>query len=95
MLILASVLVRAPLLGPGETLAGHPLGALAVAVGAPAAAGESLLARYQRRAGFRPTPHALWAGVTVGTLGARTRIELGEPAPWLTCLLYTSPSPRD
>jgi thiopeptide-type bacteriocin biosynthesis protein len=35
--------------------------------------------RYRRRAAFRPTPHGLWAGVLMGTLGAKTRIDTGAP----------------
>src|SRR5204863_7997434 len=32
---------------------------------------------------FRPTPSGLWAGVGVGRLGPRTRIDTGQPAPHL------------
>ncbi len=46
--------------------------ALAVGRVAPAAR-----ASYARRAAFRATPHGLWAGVGLGTLGERTRARTG------------------
>src|SRR5216110_1243112 len=47
------------------------------------AAARAALDRYARRAAFRPTPSGLWAGVGVGRLGPRTRIDTGQPAPHL------------
>ncbi len=41
------------------------------------------LDRYRRRAAFRPTPHGLWAGVGLGALAPRSRIDTGAPSPHL------------
>lgn len=43
------------------------------------AAANEALGRYARRAAFRPTPHALWAGVGIGRLAGRTHIRTGVP----------------
>jgi thiopeptide-type bacteriocin biosynthesis protein len=91
--LVSRFLLRAPLLPvraarrPVEALRTHPLGADAVALasadlaaalerGGPAA--TAALARYGRRASFRPTPHGLLAGVGVGSLGARTSLSTAE-----------------
>jgi lantibiotic biosynthesis protein len=85
-------LLRAPLLPAGEgtpeALRAHPLGTLAVELASPdlaqaleaGRAGDRALARYARRAAFRPTPHGLLAGVTVGKLAAGTEIATGSDA---------------
>ncbi len=57
----------------GEPLKG-PMAELALALHKPAAAAK---ANYARRAAFRATPHGLWAGVGVGTLGERTQARTG------------------
>jgi thiopeptide-type bacteriocin biosynthesis protein len=44
---------------------------------------------YTKRAAFRPTPHQLWAGVAVGTLGPRTHIKTGTPTARLTVSFAT------
>jgi len=93
---LSRFLLRAPLLpvaavwrGP-RALAAHPLGADAIRLASPslarAPAGarrDRALERYARRAAFRATPHGLLAGVTIGTIGARTAIATGTPAAHL------------
>jgi hypothetical protein len=45
----------------------------------PTSPAELALARYARRAAFRPTPSGLLAGVGIGRLGQRTRIRTGAP----------------
>jgi thiopeptide-type bacteriocin biosynthesis protein len=50
----------------------------------PGKAAMHALANYARRAAFRPTPHGLWAGVAMGTLGPRTAVETGPMRPHLT-----------
>src|SRR5205085_1036523 len=87
--VVSRFLLRAPLLPvaaarrPAAALRAHPLGADALALASPdLAAGlrrgtrqaGQALARYGRRAAFRPTPHGLFAGVAVGSLGPRTAI---------------------
>lgn len=73
MRVLPRFLYRAPLLPVGAPLTG-PMAerALAIARAVPAAR-----AAYARRAAFRATPHGLWAGVGVGTLGETTRAATG------------------
>jgi lantibiotic biosynthesis protein len=89
-------LVRAPLLrwagggDPARRLLGDPLGRVALTLASPSLAahpqGERArraLARYGRRATFRPTPSGLLAGVTIGALAARSGGASGEPrAHW-------------
>jgi thiopeptide-type bacteriocin biosynthesis protein len=41
-------------------------------------------ANFARRAAFRATPHGLWAGAAVATLGEKTRIATGEPRAHVT-----------
>ena len=85
--VLPDVLLRAPASRPGT------LDDLAIAIGTPSlAAGlergdpgaAAARARLERRAGFRPTPHALYAGVALGQLGDTTALDLGEPVAWIT-----------
>ncbi len=89
---LSRVLIRAPLLPVADlgraarALAQHPLGAEAIRVASPTlaaakqgAARERAVARYARRAAFRPTPSGLLAGVCVGRLGRRTEVATGTP----------------
>jgi len=87
-------LLRAPLLpvrglrNPRTALRRHPLGAMAVQLASPDLAAASqreagpaaaaALSRYARRAAFRPTPTGLLAGVAMGRLGPRTRLETDE-----------------
>lgn len=80
------------------SLLGSPIGRSALALGSPDLmdslsssllkgeardAAARALSRYGRRAAFRPTPTGLLAGVTMGTLGPRTRIATGTPVPHL------------
>jgi len=69
----------------------HPLGATAVALASPAlaaamdkapraAATAAAIERYARRAAFRATPHGLWAGVGVGRIAGRTRVQTATPS---------------
>jgi lantibiotic biosynthesis protein len=94
---LSRVLIRAPLLpvaalpGAARALLRHPLGPEALALASPSLAaakpGEArdrAVARYGRRAAFRPTPSGLLAGVCVGRLGPRTDVATGTPAAALT-----------
>ena len=87
-------LLRAPLLpvrglrNPRAALQRHALGAMAVELASPdlaaalqkkpSSAAAAALFRYARRAAFRPTPAGLLAGVAVGRLGARTRLQTDE-----------------
>jgi lantibiotic biosynthesis protein len=86
--ILPDLLLRAPRLADGETLddlaleLGTPSLAAGLRRGDPGALAAR--ARLERRARFRPTPHALYAGVALGRLGDTTALELGEPVAWLT-----------
>ncbi len=80
--------------GPGA-LDRHPLGRAALALASPElntasasanGADDKAMARvgravdrYRRRAAFRPTPHGLWAGVGLGSLGPRTAFKTGQP----------------
>ncbi|HET6147813.1 MAG TPA: thiopeptide-type bacteriocin biosynthesis protein [Polyangia bacterium] len=89
-------LLRAPLLpwtssrDPARRLLRDPLGPIALALASPTLAAHPqgaparrALARYGRRAAFRPTPAGLLAGVAVGALGARSRGATGQPrAHW-------------
>jgi lantibiotic biosynthesis protein len=88
--LLSRFLLRAPLLSvrelrsPAAALLRHPLGAMAVDLASPdlatalqrrpGPAQMAALSRYARRAAFRPTPHGLLAGATMGRLGAATRL---------------------
>ncbi|HEX7599820.1 MAG TPA: thiopeptide-type bacteriocin biosynthesis protein, partial [Polyangia bacterium] len=88
--LLSRFLLRAPLLpvrglrNPAAALLRHPLGAMAVDLASPdlatalqrkpGPAQRAALSRYARRAAFRPTPHGLLAGVTMGRLGTATRL---------------------
>jgi thiopeptide-type bacteriocin biosynthesis protein len=90
--LVSRLLFRAPLLPVAESpdLLAHPLGEAALLLASPDLSeaigkGESppALRRYSRRAAFRPTPSGLLAGVGVATLGARTKIDTGEPEPRL------------
>ena len=96
---LDAFLLRAPLLPESalrrgaKALTEHPLGAQAIAVASPSLAAakpgakrDRALARYARRAAFRPTPNGLLAGVCMGGLGPRTRVLTGAPD------LYRAPS---
>ena len=92
-------LLRAPLLPVRDlrnsktALQRHPLGAMAVGLASPelaaalerepGSAAAAAFSRYARRAAFRPTPAGLLAGVAMGRLGARTRIETSEVEPVL------------
>src|SRR5882724_5825367 len=89
-------LLRAPLLPwsddrkAGKRLLRDPLGPLALAHASPnlaahpeGEAAERAIARYGRRASFRPTPAGLLAGVAVGGLGTRTTAATRTPrAHW-------------
>ena len=89
-------LLRAPLLpwsasgDPARRLLRDPLGRLALELASPSLAAHPqgaparrALARYGRRAAFRPTPAGLLAGVAVGALGVRSRGATGQPrAHW-------------
>ncbi len=80
---LSRFIVRAPLLPlsslrrPARQALSHPLAAQALAHLPPDA--DRARENYARRAAFRPTPHGLWAGVLMGSLGARTRVATGNP----------------
>jgi len=94
--LISRFLWRAPLLSarslrnPRAALQRHSLGAMAVELASPELAAAlqrepgvsamAALSRYARRAAFRPTPAGLLAGVAMGRLGARTRIETNEVA---------------
>jgi class I lanthipeptide synthase len=94
-LIVPRFLVRAPLLpvaaleNAARELRAAPLGraALALALAAPARSAGArreetvapTVARYGRRAAFRPTPQGLLAGVAVGRLGDATAVDTGAP----------------
>lgn len=80
MRLLPRFVYRAPLLPVGGKLKGA-MAELALALSKPAPAARE---RYQRRASFRATPHALWAGVGMGELGARTRARTGAMRASLT-----------
>ena len=43
--------------------------------------------KYARRAAFRATPHGLWAGVGIGSLGEATRAATGPMRAEVTCRL--------
>jgi thiopeptide-type bacteriocin biosynthesis protein len=89
--LVSGYVLRAPLL-PASALdadvrrlarAPEVAAALAGASADLAAAGDDAAAwaarrRYLRRAAFRPTPQGPWAGVCVGSLGARTRVATGK-----------------
>ncbi len=81
----APLLPLSALRDPVAALRRHPLGAAAVGLASPdlaaalsasraPAAAQASLARYARRAAFRPTPAGLLAGVTTAALGPRTRV---------------------
>lgn len=78
-------LLRAPLLpvaalGDAERrLLAHPLGRRALALAGGDGAWKPALGRWARRAALRPTPSGLLAGVTMGRLGPRTRVDTGRP----------------
>ena len=92
--LISRCLLRAPLLpvralrDPQAALRRHPLGAMAVELASPdlatalqrdsGSAAEAAFSRYARRAAFRPTPAGLLAGVAMGRLGQRTRLETDE-----------------
>jgi thiopeptide-type bacteriocin biosynthesis protein len=92
--LISRFLLRAPLLpvrglhNPRAALRRHPLGMMAVDLASPdlaaalqresGAAAAAALSRYARRAAFRPTPAGLLAGVAMGRLGSRTRLETSE-----------------
>jgi hypothetical protein len=92
--LISRFLLRAPLLpvsglhNPRAALRRHRLGTMAVELASPdlaaalqresGAAAAAALSRYARRAAFRPTPAGLLAGVAMGRLGSRTRLETGE-----------------
>ena len=94
--LISRVLVRAPLLPiaalgrAAGTIFRQPLPAAALALSNPALLDKKsgktarALGNYARRAAFRATPHGLWAGVGVGRLGPRTRIDTGAPHAHLT-----------
>ncbi len=85
--LISACVLRAPLL-PAAALDTdvRRLAATPAVAGAPARPGADLAAagddasawaarrRYLRRAAFRPTPQGPWAGVCMGSLGARTQI---------------------
>jgi lantibiotic biosynthesis protein len=91
--------LRAPLLpvrglrNPRAALRRHPLGTTAVELASPdlaaalqretGPAAAAALSRYARRAAFRPTPTGLLAGVAMGRLGSRTRLQTDEVEPVL------------
>ena len=97
--LISRCLLRAPLLpvralrDPQAALRRHPLGAMAVELASPdlatalqrdsGSAAEAAFSRYARRAAFRPTPAGLLAGVAMGRLGKRTRLETDEVEPVL------------
>ena len=97
--LISRFLLRAPLLpvrglrNPRAALRQHPLGAMAVELASPDLAAElrrepgptaaAALSRYARRAAFRPTPAGLLAGVAMGRLGSRTRLQTDEVEPVL------------
>ena len=80
---LSRFVVRAPLLPlsslrrPAREALSHPLAVQALAHLPPDA--DRARENYARRAAFRPTPHGLWAGVLMGSLGARARVATGKP----------------
>ena len=92
--VISRFLLRAPLLpvrglrNPSAALRQHPLGMAAVELASPELAAAlqrkpgpavaAALSRYARRAAFRPTPAGLLAGVAMGRLGSRTRLETDE-----------------
>jgi thiopeptide-type bacteriocin biosynthesis protein len=98
--LISRFLLRAPLLpvrglrNPRAALRRHPLGAMAVELASPElaaalqrepdSAAAAALSRYARRAAFRPTPAGLLAGVAMGRLGARTRLETKDVEPVLS-----------
>ena len=73
MRVLPRFVYRAPLLPVGGKLEG----ALAEQAIAIARVAPEARAKYERRAAFRATPHGLWAGVGMGTLGDETRAATG------------------
>ena len=73
MRVLPRFVYRAPLLPVGAPLEG----ALAEQALAIAGVVPEARASYARRAAFRATPHGLWAGVGLGTLGDETRAATG------------------
>ena len=73
MRVLPRFLYRAPLLPVGGRLEGA-LAEQALALGRVVPEARQ---NYARRAAFRATPHGLWAGVGVGTLGDDTRAATG------------------
>ncbi len=93
----APLLPAAALADASSTLIGStdPLARLALelaspdleqALGSRAPSDDAVRAanRYARRAAFRPTPHGLWAGVAMGTLGATTEVDTGDGVAKLT-----------
>ncbi|MEO6954289.1 MAG: lantibiotic dehydratase, partial [Polyangia bacterium] len=89
MRIVPHALLRAPLLPVAaldDDTVDSPLLAEAIALASPTLhehadeRGAERVARYRRRAAFRPTPHGLLAGVAVVTLDERpTSLRLGMP----------------
>ena len=85
-LVRAPLLRAAPLADAARRLMRDPLGASALEIASASLTAETrtpraaqALDRYARRAAFRATPAGLLAGVTVGTLGARTGGATGAP----------------
>lgn len=73
-------------------LMAHPWGRQALAQASPSLAAalanapatgtdktRRAISRFARRASYRPTPQGLWAGVGVGLLGPRLRVDTGTP----------------
>ncbi len=85
-LVRAPLLATTPLADAARRLMRDPLGARALALASESLAAQTggsraaqAIDRYGRRAAFRATPAGLLAGVTVGTLGARTGGATGTP----------------
>jgi thiopeptide-type bacteriocin biosynthesis protein len=97
--LISRFLLRAPLLpvrglrNPRTALRRNPLGAMAVELASPDlaaalqretdGAASAAFSRYARRAAFRSTPAGLLAGVAMGRLGSRTRLQTDEVEPVL------------
>jgi thiopeptide-type bacteriocin biosynthesis protein len=89
-LVRAPLLPAAPLADAARRLMRDPLGASALKIASASLTAQTrtsraaqALDRYARRAAFRATPAGLLAGVTVGTLGARTGGATGAPRAYL------------
>jgi thiopeptide-type bacteriocin biosynthesis protein len=86
VITLRRFLVRAPLLrvaaleDPAAALRADPIGRDALSLAGARAGDAKVVARYGRRAAFRPTPRGLWAGVSAGEIGPRTRVKSGDPS---------------